>query len=609
MEAYPTESFFVKKLKDFVTKTFKHFNVASVQDSCPECEAKTNKQISYVYEGVAGYVRTEPAHHWMPFYRLHYPGAGEDHLYTVDPWERDQALRDFGYLDECIACYIQSEPDSDMTPLYRLYDQVDNDHFFTASGSERTQLLASSRYKDEGVAGYVGPSAADGLVPFYRAYEPEEGNHFYTTDLAEIAHKRSLRRDTFCILPWRHLEVRREGHLDFCCKFNSALADGRGVPLSISEHSLDEIWNCDEIRDVREKMVKGERVAGCDLCYEREDAGFISDRLRATEGWQRGWLNEERTTIDSFKKAAIRDGFRHISPEYVELRMGNLCNLACRMCYGDTSSRIAADPVHRKWLGVRATMNGDRWWTDPNVVAKIFQHPKRIRQLYLLGGEPLLIKQSGAILQSLVDQGVAGHIELEITTNGTIADVPWLPLINSFANPRIHFSIDAYGALNEYIRYPLKWNTLVNTIAHFKSVVPKAHLDTIAVLQAYNTLDIVKLFRFCDSIHVPLAYVCIIDHPYELRTSVIPPAARRLAAMRLRDYAVSDCSAQNRETVLSLAVGLESYGDSLDHDLLRKFVAFTEELDRSRSQSWREACPELWQFIMETGVAPYNLPD
>jgi MoaA/NifB/PqqE/SkfB family radical SAM enzyme len=37
-------------------------------------------------------------------------------------------------------------------------------------------------------------------------------------------------------------------------------------------------------------------------------------------------------------------------PIFLQLNMGNLCNLACRMCSSQYSSKIENDPVHNKWM-------------------------------------------------------------------------------------------------------------------------------------------------------------------------------------------------------------------------------------------------------------------
>src|SRR4029077_3559148 len=88
-----------------------------------------------------------------------------------------------------------------------------------------------------------------------------------------------------------------------------------------------------------------------------------------------------------------------------------------------------------------------------------------------------------------------------------------------------------------------------------------------------------------------------------LRVTTMPPAARRLAAERLRAYADRDCRPENRDTVRCIVEELQSIGEELDTALLREFMLFTNDLDRSRRQSFRSACPELCGLIEAAGFA------
>ena len=129
-----------------------------------------------------------------------------------------------------------------------------------------------------------------------------------------------------------------------------------GKPLLPTEHSLAEIWNSDEMRDIRREMVEGRKLAGCEECYQNEASGGSSMRIRDNETWDLGWLNEDHVSIDELKRIAAANDFRlPFSPVSIEVDTGSLCNLMCRMCHGAVSSRIATDPVHR-------TLGARRFW-------------------------------------------------------------------------------------------------------------------------------------------------------------------------------------------------------------------------------------------------------
>ena len=155
--------------------------------------------------------------------------------------------------------------------------------------------------------------------------------------------------DTFCVHPWMHLRLQAGGEAQVCCRYRTNISQD-GSPLSLETHTLDQIWNSNEMRGIRHEMVSGQRVAGCAECYEEEMRGAISMRLRDNAAWENGWLNDKRLTIGHLKSQAPQLDFRLPTlPANIEVDTGSLCNLKCRMCHDGVSSRIATDRVHSSW--------------------------------------------------------------------------------------------------------------------------------------------------------------------------------------------------------------------------------------------------------------------
>ena len=50
-------------------------------------------------------------------------------------------------------------------------------------------------------------------------------------------------RDTFCILPWSHLYVDAAGCALMCCHAKGPISHADGTPVSIYQHTIDEIRN------------------------------------------------------------------------------------------------------------------------------------------------------------------------------------------------------------------------------------------------------------------------------------------------------------------------------------------------------------------------------
>jgi MoaA/NifB/PqqE/SkfB family radical SAM enzyme len=418
------------------------------------------------------------------------------------------------------------------------------------------------------------------------------------------------KRDTFCIMPWLYQQLFSHGHVKPCCKFTRFVTRD-DVPMSVYKQSLEEIWNSDDMRSIRRAMVRGERLPGCAGCYREEESGGVSLRKSRNRDWQSGCLNQDKVSIDALKAKAVADDYRlPAAPSWLQLDVGNLCNLKCRMCQGYSSSRIDHDLVHRQWNGgapdnQETFPTGKRWFEDKNFIrSKLFRRPDHVKQLEFMGGETLLIKEIGDILECLIEAGVAENIVLMATTNGTVIRSPWLGLAERFKGLAMNVSIDGFGRYYEYIRYPARWSTLTRNIEVLKKC-SRTRLTAIATLQAYNALNIVDLFKYLDSIGLDF-YAYPVSHPDYLSPLVLPPSGRRLAVERLCLYAEQDCAPKNRELVLGLASELENTGEVFDENLMRTFMLFTNDLDITRGQSFRETHAELLQLITDSGFTWTN---
>lgn len=414
-------------------------------------------------------------------------------------------------------------------------------------------------------------------------------------------------KDTLCAYPWKWLYVNPAGRPQPCCKFSEPLLKD-GVPMTVYDHTLEEIWSSDAMRRIRLNMVEGKGERGCGVCYRDEAAYGFSFRTQVNEAFEAGFLNEEWESDKDLKEQA-RSSAGEVPnlPIAYQLDFGNLCNLKCRMCNGWYSSRINLDPVHRQWAGMppaeqASRLPGDGHWfgREDIIFHQLLQDPSQLRFLNLAGGEPLLSKQVGDLLHGLVELGAAKNVSLEFTTNATTVSAWWLDLLKEFKSVCIFISIDGHEAIYEYVRYPAKWETLTQNVAYLRQLLPQASFWASVTVQSYNVLTITDLYRWLDSVGIKFAPY-VLDEPRHLKAVMLPPNARRLAAERLRQYAARDCLPENRQWVQDLAAGLEPDRDSFSQPLMRDFMLFTNDLDQSRGQDFRETHAELVQLLAESG--------
>lgn len=163
---------------------------------------------------------------------------------------------------------------------------------------------------------------------------------------AAEASKPAPARDTFCILAWNHLQIAPNGTVKMCCIASEDISDGKR-PMSLYTDSYDDIWNSAYMRDARRGLANGEKISPCQRCFDEEDA--VGRSRRTTQNG--AWLAKPGVSREELIEAARSNDWRVSQrPSYLQLNMGNLCNLACRMCSSQYSSKIEHDPVHSKWM-------------------------------------------------------------------------------------------------------------------------------------------------------------------------------------------------------------------------------------------------------------------
>jgi pyruvate-formate lyase-activating enzyme len=416
--------------------------------------------------------------------------------------------------------------------------------------------------------------------------------------------------------------VMPDGACKACCVAQDAIHEGRR-PLNVAEKSLEEIRGSGYMRSLRRALASGERAAVCSYCWDQEKRGETSLR----QGWNLRHAGAAAQVSERTSRGV--DLAEPLPLEYLQLSLGNKCNLACRMCNGSYSSRIAEDPVHAKWAGRtdgRSSLLGAggllaRWggrkpapradwapglpWFEQEEFfrAELLEGGSALRFLYVTGGEPFLNESFGRLIAEYVRRGWARNLSLMISTNlfhneATIRRT--MATLLPFAQCTVGASIDGYGAVYEYIRYPARWDIVERNIRVVRSIAeanPNLVLTLATAVQPYNCLGLVDLLRFADGLEIS-CYPHVIDGPDFLRMRVVPRALRQEAAARLHAYAgspgASTAQAANREHALRLARHLESLeDDGRTARERRRFVEFTRALDESRGQQLSSSVPEL----------------
>lgn len=404
---------------------------------------------------------------------------------------------------------------------------------------------------------------------------------------------------TFCILPWMHVATNASGNLRVCCNSTpgkNVPRDTQGRPYRLVDSgAIEAYWNSDDLRTIRKQMLNNERPPICVRCFREEDAGVKSSR----EGWNEAYGH----LVDEAIASTNEDGSAPLRAVYVDLRLGNLCNLRCRMCNPYASSQWvdeweslnpgALSPEEAKRL---SSMN---WFESDAFVRALEPHLENIDQVYLTGGEPTLATGQYRLLERLIERGLAGQVILKYNTNVTNIPQKLLDYWPKFKKVRLNLSVDAMGELDRYIRYPSNWKAIDKNLKaldalglEHRNLIMTVH----TTVQAYNVTRMTDLLNYMLSFKSirRFPYLNILNHPEWLNIRVLPIALKQEAAQKLRNWRDANGSTIEEQSYLAKLEQMIAYMEAEDWGhLLPMFFEKTDVMDTNREERLANVLPEI----------------
>ncbi len=425
---------------------------------------------------------------------------------------------------------------------------------------------------------------------------------------------------TFCAIPFVSMVVNTDATIQPCCMMKRGthrILDKEGNRITIKD-KLEDAWNSDEMKNIRTAMVNGEALDGCKVCYLQESSGRVSNRQYSNTEWS-GRLGEQ-TMYKLIDRAVLTGGELDYSIAYLDLRLGNLCNLKCRMCNPFNSSQIAKEHIElekkdEKYKLVWAKSFGRfdqrimdlQPWFDGDVLwDQIIDLIPSLKKVYMTGGEPTLIQNNFKFMEECIRRG-RRDITLFFNTNCTNVNKKFTNLIGQFGRVNINASIDGVGEVNDYIRSPSHWAQIsanVETLAQ----MPNVHLGVTPTVQTYNVFNLVDTLKWVDDLNKKYKKSIFVDflinvHPAHLSVSILPDDIRTRVANELIAYRDANFTGQTPELTVNSVngiIGLLQKPRATDwEDQMRRFKDYTHSLDVERDQSLRSISTELADLINE----------
>jgi len=303
-----------------------------------------------------------------------------------------------------------------------------------------------------------------------------------------------------CLAKWKQVSLHLPTGLNNSC-YHPPL---HKIELSDIEKHPSGLHNTAYKKSQRVIMLKNERPAECQYCWNMEDLGQLSDRhYRSGEPWA-------SIDFDAIKNSA---GDENIVPSYVEVNFNHACNLACSYCSPQFSSTWQGevdklggyptslshnDPSH--FVGRNRPIPARehnpyveafwQWWPE--------LYPK-LQHFRMTGGEPLMDKNTYRVFDYVLALPKP-DLHLNVTSNFSVEPQLWhkyFDYVKQLCNTNIeHFmqyvSLDSGVPEHaEYIRHGMNFYRVKSRVNHFLHDIPNRNSLTFIITM--NNLSVLGL--------------------------------------------------------------------------------------------------------------------
>lgn len=388
--------------------------------------------------------------------------------------------------------------------------------------------------------------------------------------------------NTTCINATNGIRVCNDGSVMLCCMSKEFLTNSKNQKANIKIDSFDDILTGPKSTEIQTALKKGIRHKNCERCWNEEDGGISSKRIRD---------NKELSHVDSFDR----------SLKISELNLGTTCNLKCRICGPWASSTWNKDffnaalwegteDEYKKWLhNLNHSYDEDSvFWTE------IEKHISTLEKIDIYGGEPFMVKKQWELLKKSVNEGYSKNQKLSLNTNGTHLNQDQIDIMKNFKKVHIGISIDALENQFEYQRHPAKWENVLHNLLEYQKLGNDFdwEISVCVTLNMFNVFYLDSIFKFFQDSEIHYHLNILHDPPW-YNVFNLPIEVKNYISEK---YNSNDSLTELGQMWLKNAV---DYINSKESNLnyWKMFIRNVETLDKIRSEDFKSTFVEYHKLL------------
>jgi radical SAM protein with 4Fe4S-binding SPASM domain len=403
--------------------------------------------------------------------------------------------------------------------------------------------------------------------------------------------KQQMTKNTICPVPWMHLNFEPNGKVVPCCltsTYNYFAGD-------LNKQTIDEIWNSDNMKDLRQQMINGEEPEICSKCFDREKVTGESGRTYH--------IKDFPELMKDIPNITLKDGTcTKMELKYWDFRFSNLCNFKCRSCGPRYSSAWVPDA---KKLGYT---DQEKVWNIESVDDKtnfdfLKDQVQHVQKIYFAGGEPLLMPEHWQIMDMLVENE-RFDVKLSYNTNCSTLTYGGKNIVDywkqwQFGKLEVWPSIDEIGDRAELIRSGTVWSKIeanLQELIKYENIIVRPGIT----VGAWNVGRLPEIVNHLIKIGVVNKrhkyknfFINLLEQPAHYHVHILPDEVREDTIKKLNEFIENHNKEYNTTIDHLFSHIIHELQKPFDLKSAKRFLKVTEQVDGVRNESLFDIVPEM----------------